>query len=137
MTQSRPAISSTRQHRALDIIRIVTASVLAIHSIYRIIKGDVPGFGQFLGSIGFPLGVALAWLITIGALAASIALIIKHFIIPACITHMFILIMGIFLDHIHDGWFVVGGGNNGMEYSVTLIASLSAIIFSSWPEKPV
>jgi putative oxidoreductase len=32
--------------------------------------------------------------------------------------------MGILLVHRHDGWFVVGGGRNGVEYSVLLIAVL-------------
>jgi putative oxidoreductase len=35
----------------------------------------------------------------------------------------------------HDGWFVVGGGRNGMEYSVVLIACLFAMHWSYWPPK--
>ena len=34
--------------------------------------------------------------------------------------------MGIVLVHAPSGWFVVGGGRNGMEYSVLLIAVLLA-----------
>ncbi|WP_295793028.1 hypothetical protein [Mucilaginibacter sp.] len=48
---------------------------------------------------------------------------------------MVVLVVGIFLDHMHDGWFVVGGGRNGMEYSVVLIACLFAVLWSYWPQK--
>ncbi|SHM82029.1 DoxX family protein [Mucilaginibacter sp. OK098] len=135
MAQNWLITPSTRSDRSLDIVRIVVALVLSVHSIYRIIAGDVTGFGEYLGSIGFPLGVALAWLITLSTLASSVALIIRRMVVPACICHMIVLFMGILLDHMHDGWFVVGGGRNGMEYSVVLIACLFAILWSYWPKK--
>jgi len=56
--------------RSLDIVRIVVALVLSVHSINRIIVGDVPGFGEFLDSKGFPLGVGLD---QVEQLAASLA----------------------------------------------------------------
>ena len=127
---------SSQPIRSLDIIRITVALILSVHPVYRVIEGDVTGFGQFLSSIGFPLGVPLAWLITLGTLACSIALIIGRLVVPACIGHMIVLIAGIVLDHAHDGWFVVGGGRNGMEYSVTLITCLFAVLWSYWPRNP-
>ena len=30
--------------------------------------------------------------------------------------------MGIILVHLREGWFVVGGGRNGVEYSVLLVS---------------
>ncbi len=126
---------SSRPGRGLDIVRIVVALVLSVHSIYRVIAGDVAGFGEYLGSIGFPLGVALAWLITLSTFTASVALVAGRLVVPACICHIIVLFMGIVLDHVHDGWFVVGGGRNGMEYSVVLIACLVAILWSYWPPK--
>jgi putative oxidoreductase len=126
---------SSRPARSLDIIRVVVALLLSVHSIYRMIKGDVSGFGEYLGSVGLPLGVALAWFITISTFISSVALIINRLIVPACLCHIIVLLMGILLDHRHDGWFVVGGGRNGMEYSVLLIACLSAIVLSHWPQK--
>ena len=124
---------SSRPDRSLDIVRIVVALVLSVHSITRITGGDVAGFGEFLGSIGFPLGVALAWFITLSTLASSVALVIGRLVVPACICHIIVLVLGILLDHMHHGWFVVGGGRNGMEYSVVLIACLFAVLWSYWP----
>ncbi|MCE2994142.1 MAG: hypothetical protein LW863_01000 [Flammeovirgaceae bacterium] len=44
---------------------------------------------------------------------------------------IFILVMGIALVHLKDGWFVVGGGRNGIEYNVVLI---SVLVFIMYPE---
>lgn len=38
-----------------------------------------------------------------------------------------ILLGGIVLVHGHEGWFVVGGGRNGVEYSVLLLVCLVAL----------
>ena len=135
MAQNWLVSPSLRPGRGLDIVRIVVALVLSVHSIVRITSGEVGDFGEFLGSIGFPLGVGLAWLITLSTLAASVALVIGRLIVPACICHMLVLIPGIFISHMRHGWFVVGGGSNGMEYSVLLIASLSAVLWSYWPQR--
>lgn len=113
----------------------MVAALLRVHAIYRIIVGDIPGFGEFFGSLGSPLGVGLALLITLSTLASSVALIIGRVIVPACICHMIVLVMGILISHMHHGWFVVGGGSNRMEYNVLLIACLSAVLWSYWPQK--
>jgi putative oxidoreductase len=124
---------SIEAKQGLGIIRFAVAIILGVHSVSRIVKGDVSGFGTHLSSIGFPLGVALAWFITLITLCASIALIVSRFVVPACVIHIIVLIVGIVLVHAQNGWFVVGGGTNGMEYSVTLIACLFAIAWSYWP----
>jgi len=46
-----------------------------------------------------------------------------------------ILGAGIWISHARHGWFVVGPGENGMEYSVTLIACLSAVLWTYWPRE--
>jgi putative oxidoreductase len=43
---------------------------------------------------------------------------------------VFQLGMGIVLVHAENGWFVVGGGRNGVEYSVVLILGFVALIVS-------
>jgi len=134
MTQQWFVSASSRSGRGLDLVRIVVAILLGIHSVSRILAGDVAGFGEFLGSIGFPMGVALAWLITLSTLVASVALIVRRLIIPACICHLIVLVAGIFLSHMKHGWFVVGGGSDGMEYSVALITCLAAVMWSYWPK---
>jgi len=41
---------------------------------------------------------------------------------------IFVLVMGIILVHFKEGWFVVGGGQNGVEYNFLLICVLLAIM---------
>ncbi len=91
MAQNWLITPSSRPARGLDIVRIVVALVLSVHSITRIINGDVAGFGEFLGSIGFPLGVALAWLITLSTLASSVALVMAAWLFrPVSVTWLFL-----------------------------------------------
>jgi putative oxidoreductase len=40
------------------------------------------------------------------------------------------LIAGIALVHAREGWFVVGGGRNGVEYSILLLLVLTAVAWS-------
>jgi putative oxidoreductase len=120
----------------LDIVRITLAIILGVHGVHGLLNPPaVHGFGQYLGSLGFPLGVALAWFLMIFQVSCSILMIMSRLVVMACIGQMIILIVGIFLIHIHDGWFVVGAGRNGIEYSITLIACLVAITVAYWPKK--
>ena len=62
--------------------------------------------------------------ITLGEIVGTVALAAGLFVRPLALYFAAELAMGILLVHRHDGWFVVGGGRNGMEYSVLLIAVL-------------
>jgi len=135
MAQNWLITPSSRPGRSLDIVRIVVALVLSVHSIVRMTDGLVGDFGEFLSSVGCPFGVALAWFVTLSTLASSVALVIGRLVIPACICHIIVLFIGILFAHRHSGWFVVGGGRNGMEFSVVLIACLFAVMWSYWPGK--
>jgi putative oxidoreductase len=79
------------------------------------------------------LGVALAWAIVLLQLTCSLLLVFGKLVVPACIGHIAILGPGIALDHARKGWFVVGPGKGGMEYSVLLIACLIAVLYAYWP----
>jgi putative oxidoreductase len=93
--------------------------------------GGINNFGNlFLNQIGFsPLGVPIAWVVKLSHVVCAMCLILGKYIKPAAIVTIFILIMGIILVHYKEGWFVVGGGRNGMEYNFVLIAVLLAIMF--------
>jgi putative oxidoreductase len=109
---------------ALRVLRVVVAILLFIHGSYRLMSGGVAGFGGFLAGVGLPLGAAIAWAITIGEIVGTVALAAGVFVRPLALWFAAELTVGILLVHASDGWFVVGGGRNGMEYSVLLIAVL-------------
>lgn len=119
--------------KAMEIIRIVIALLILIHGIFRLTQGGVEPFGQWLGSIGFPAGYALAMAVTLYELVGPVAMLLRRYVSLAAIGHIFILALGMVLVHWPFGWFVVGAGRNGMEYSVLLIAGLAAIAWAWWP----
>jgi len=127
---------SRRKHLAIVVIRIFLAATMLIHAIARINAGGVAPFGEFLTLSGFPLGFYLAWAITIFEIVGGIVLAIGYFAPFIAAVFAVQLIMGIVLVHAKDGWFVVGLGRNGMEYSVLLIVSFLAIAFAHYePDK--
>jgi len=84
----------------------------------------------YLNHIGFaPFGVAIAWSIKLSHIIAAILLLLNRYVKLASIVTIFVLIMGIIMVHFKEGWFVVGGGRNGVEYNFLLICVLTAIMF--------
>jgi len=113
------------------LLRIATAIILLSHSVFGIFNNGINDFGNlYLNQIGFaPFGVFLAWSIKISHIVAAILLLLNKYVKPAGFVTIFILIMGIILVHFQEGWFVVGGGRNGVEYNFLLIFVLLAIMY--------
>lgn len=111
----------------VNLLRIAVGLMLAAHGVIRIYAGTVGGFGGFLNERGFPLGVALAWGITVFEIIGGITLALGYF--RKWIAGVFVvqLVMGIILVHAPIGWFVVGYTSGGMEYSFLLILCLLTI----------
>ena len=121
-----------KKSTALVFIRVVAAALLFVHGAARISYGTVDDFGGFLGSQGFPLGFYIAWAITLFELVASVMLAVGFYTWVIALLFAVELAVGIALVHWKDGWFVVGAGRNGMEYSALLMASLLAIAYASY-----
>ena len=117
---------------ALVFIRVVLAVLMFIHGAARISNGTVGGFGEFLGSQGFPLGFYLAWALTLFELVGSVLLAVGFYTWVIALVFAIHLSFGIALVHWKEGWFVVGAGRNGIEYSVLLVASFLAIAYASY-----
>ncbi|WP_264550882.1 DoxX family protein [Flavobacterium sp. N2038] len=113
------------------LLRIAVALILLTHSVFGMFNNGINDFGNlFLNQIGFaPFGVFLAWSIKLSHVFAAILLLMNKYIKLAGFVTIFVLIMGIILVHFKEGWFVVGGGRNGVEYNFLLIVVLLAIMF--------
>ncbi len=113
------------------LLRIATAIILLTHSVFGIFNNGINDFGNlYLNQIGFaPFGVFLAWSIKLSHIVAALLLLFNKYVKPAGFVTIFILIMGIVLVHFQEGWFVVGGGRNGVEYNFLLICVLLAIMY--------
>lgn len=115
------------------LLRIAVSIILLIHGAGGMFNNGVNDFGKyFLNEQGFdPVGVPLAWAIKLSHIAAVFCLLFEKYIKVACIVTIFILIMGIIMVHYKEGWFVVGGGRNGVEFNFLLIFALLTIMFPS------
>jgi putative oxidoreductase len=113
------------------LLRIATAIILLTHSVFGMFNNGINDFGNlFLNQIGFaPYGVFLAWSIKLSHVVAAVLLLANKYIKLAGFVTIFVLIMGIILVHFKEGWFVVGGGRNGVEYNFLLIIVLLAIMY--------
>jgi putative oxidoreductase len=113
------------------ILRLALAITLLAHSIPSIFTGGVNDFGNlYLNKVGFaPFGLALAWAIKLSHVGTAICLLLDKYIKPASIITIVILVTGIIMIHYKEGWFVVGGGRNGMEFNFLLIMVFLALIF--------
>ncbi|MBN8261277.1 MAG: DoxX family protein [Xanthomonadales bacterium] len=107
--------------------RLLVSMLIGIHGWYRLLHGGSPPFGDWLASQGIPLPHAIAWSITIGEIIGSACLAIGVCVRPFALLFIAVYTMGVILIHLAEGWFVVGAGRNGMEYSVLLIGSLALI----------
>ncbi len=130
-----PKAPAARAAQVLEILRITVAILILIHGVYRLAAGLVVPFGTWLDSIGFPFGYGWAMAVTLYELVGPALMLARRWTSLAALGHAAILTLGMVLVHLPAGWFVVGGGRNGMEYSVLLIVSLLAIAWAHWPER--
>lgn len=115
------------------LLRFAVAIILFLHSVPGIFNNGINEFGKFyLNEVGFaPLGVPIAWAIKLSHIACAICLLLNRFTKLASIITILILVMGIIMVHFKEGWYVVGGGRNGVEFNFLLIFVLLTIIFSN------
>ena len=114
----------------LIVLRIAIAIILLSHGIPGMFDNGINDFGNlYLNQVGFaPFGVAIAWAIKISHVACAILLLLNRYIVAAGAVTILILIAGIVMVHYPEGWYVVGGGRNGMEYNFLLIAVIVSLM---------
>ena len=120
-------LMSNQVRLGVTLLRVAVASVFVIHGITRLMNGGVGGFGEFIGSWGLPAGVALAWTITVVEVLGGVSLAAGYGVRALAAWFALVIATGIVMVHAPNGWFVVGAGRNGVEYSVLIIASLLAV----------
>ena len=113
------------------LLRVAVAIILLVHSVPSMFNGGINAFGNlYLNQIGFaPIGLYLAWLIKLSHVAAAVCLLFERYLKWAVLITIAILVAGIAMIHWREGWFVVGGGRNGVEFNFLLIMALLSIIY--------
>jgi putative oxidoreductase len=113
--------------RALLLVRVACALIIIAHGAYRLANGGVTPFAQWLAGQGVPAAIGIAWGVTLFELGGSVLLALGRVVRTSCLVFISVYAVGIVLVHAPAGWFVVGPGRNGAEFSVLLIVCLTAI----------
>ena len=113
------------------LLRFALAVILGMHSIPSIVSGSVNAFGiEYLNNVGFaPFGLYIAWAIKLAHLVSIPLLLLNKYLKPVALANIFVFVMGIIMIHFEEGWFVVGGGRNGVEFNFLLIFEFLTLIF--------
>ncbi len=116
-------------------IRSVLSVILLMHSVASIFSGDVNNFGRlYLDTIGFsPFGLYLAWAVKLIHLFSVVLIWSDRYVMGVALFNIPVLILGIYFIHWQNGWYVVGGGTNGIEFNVLLICCFLQMIFTEYP----
>ncbi len=113
-----------------EILRVILSLIFISHGLARLYYQSIDDFGGFLSSKGLPFGLVLAWSITIGEIVSGTLLGFGKFVRYCIVFHALVILVGIFMVHLPNGWFVVGHGSGGIEYSL-LILGVLFYLFSS------
>ncbi|KFF26921.1 hypothetical protein [Chryseobacterium vrystaatense] len=115
-------------------IRSALSVILLMHSVVSIFSGDVNNFGRlYLDTVGFsPFGIYLAWAIKLIHLFSVFLIWYDPYVKAVSIFNILIFIFGIYLIHWQNGWYVVGGGTNGIEFNVLLICCFLQLMFTEY-----
>lgn len=122
--------TASKFHNAIIFLRVAVAAFMLVHGVARISLGIVDDFGGFFDAKGFPLGFYLAWAITIFEIVGGLAMAAGFAVAPIALLFIIQLAVGIAMIHANNGWFVVGAGRNGMEFSALLICVLGAVAYT-------
>lgn len=126
-------IQTGRTTTAFVVLRVAIAGLLAAHGWARLVAGGVQPFGDWLDGLGVPFGAAIAWGVTAMEILGTPLLAPGRWAPGLCVVYCGIYATGLILVHLPAGWFVVGLGRNGMEYSVLLIICLALL---AWVHAP-
>jgi putative oxidoreductase len=114
----------TRRTAGYDVLRIVVCLLLSVHGWYRFYEGSLPVLGGILEQRGFPFAMVLVWLVNLAETGGTLLLALRILAAPISLILAGIYATGVVLFHWRQGFFVVGPGTAGWEYSALLIVCL-------------
>ena len=116
-------------------LRLALAGLIGAHGWYRALTGGVAPFGQWLEHNGWPMGLLIAIAITAFEMIGTLFLALNRYVTLLCLAFVGLYATGIAILHAKVGWFVVGPGRNGAEFSVLLILVLLSVAVHHWPAR--
>jgi putative oxidoreductase len=114
----------TRRTAGYDVLRIAVCLLLSVHGGYRFYEGSLPVLAGILDARGFPFAIVLVWLVNLAETGGTLLLALRILAVPISLILAGIYATGVVLFHWSQGFFVVGPGTAGWEYSALLIVCL-------------
>jgi len=124
-----------RLKTAFLVLRVAIAGLLAAHGWARLLTGGVEPFAGWLESQGLPFGLVIAAAVTAFEILGTPLLAWGRWATWLCLGYCAVYATGLVMVHWPAGWFVVGLGRNGMEYSVLLIVCLGLLAWVNAPRR--
>lgn len=113
----------------LAILRVVLGVIFIAHGAPKLFAGGMEGTVGFFASLGIPLPLIAAWLIALLEFVGGIALILGFFVTPVALLLIVHMLAGIVLVHAPNGFYVIGGGQGGIEFNLVLAAAALMLVF--------
>ena len=124
----RPNIQIIRPgHVPIDLVKLAVCAIIFTHGIHRYLYGELGALGGALAHFGLPFPQLQAHLINVAETFGTVLIALGLFVRPCCAVLVVIFLTGIALIHSHAGFFILGPGDGGWEYSALLIACFTAV----------
>ena len=111
------------------LLRFALLVIMVMHGIPSFWDMSVIEFGKGLEGLFGILGVPLAILVKTIHVVSIPALLFNKYLKPLAVLNIIIFAVGIYLVHWKNGWYVVGGGTEGIEYNFLLIFTFATFLF--------
>jgi len=112
----------------LALLRIVLGVIFLAHGWPKL-AGGIDGTASMLAGLSVPLPVVSAWGLTLLEVVGGALLLVGYLVVPVSILLAVHMTAGIFLVHLPNGFYVIGGGTGGFEFNLLLVAGLLTMIF--------
>lgn len=111
------------------LLRFALAVIMVMHGVPSFIEMSVIDFGKYLEEYFGFMGVPIAISVKLIHVVTIFALLLNKYLKPLAVLNIIIFTAGIIMIHGRNGWYVVGGGTNGVEYNFLLIFSFATFLF--------
>lgn len=105
------------------VLRVVLGAIFVAHGFQKI-SGDMHGFTQTVGRLGFPAPFLFAWAAALAEFLGGICVLVGLFTRWAALAIVVVMSVAVTKVHLHQG--LVGG----YEYPLTLLAIAVAVVLT-------
>lgn len=112
----------------LTILRVVLGVIWIAHGVPKL-TGGIEGTEALFAQLGVPAPLLAAWFVALLESLGGLLLLIGWLVTPVALLLSVEMLVGIIILHAPNGFYVIGSGHDGIEFSLLLIASMLALIF--------